>query len=88
MPIDETALDNAIKDIVTKLNDNRVERRILDTLYKNITSIALKTVSDATPEDPRKTKLVLPDDSEIGDTITEERRQTIYDKVMVDMTNS
>lgn len=79
MPIDEDILNQKVLDITSKLNENSLERETLRNLQTNAVSIQL------VPDNVDKTKMIIPTDPKLGTTITEERRQEIYDKVIADV---
>jgi len=83
MPIDETILDGVILDLISKINDNSLQRQTLRNIYNMAAEIKLIDVPDLTTED--KINRVVPNDPKLGTTITEERRQAIYDKVLADV---
>ena len=86
MPIDEAVLAQAQADIRAKLDANSLERQAVKKLLQDANSIEQLTVSDATPENPSKTKKIMPKDKALGKDMDIVRRQEIYDKVIADKT--
>jgi len=85
MPVNEDLLNSTILDLLDKLNQSSLERQTLQNLHINAVSIKLIEVPDPTPEDTERTKKVLPLDPKLDTTITEDRRQAIYDKIISDV---
>ena len=86
MPIDEAVLLQTQADIRTRLDANSLERQTLKQLLQDANTIEQRTVSDATPEDPTKTKKIMPVDRSLGKDMSVTRRQEIYDKIMAEKT--
>jgi len=85
MAVDETILESTIVDLSEKLNAVSLERQNLKTIIRDAQSIVMVNVPDPTEEDPRRTKKELPQDNKLGAEITTERREQIYDKIIVDV---
>ena len=84
MPVDEDVLESTINDIKNETQDNFSRGQKLRDLYVDAVSIRLIVEPDPTDDDPENTKKVLPTDTKLGTTITDDRRQTICDKVLSD----
>jgi len=86
MPVDESILLQVQADLRTKLDANSLERQSLKRLLQEANEIQQITVSDAVPENPGRTKKVMPKDTALGKDMSVSRRQEIYDKIMADKT--
>jgi len=87
MPIDEDILESTISNLVDKINANSIQRTKLRELYAYAQEIALVSIPDPTPEEPSRTKKIMPIDKKLGTKITDERREAIYEKLLVDVDN-
>lgn len=87
MTVDEDILEGTIIDLQNRLNANSLQRQNLRICLQDIVSIKLIDTPAPTPEDITHTTKELPLDPKLGTTITDERREAIYDKVLVDAEN-
>ncbi len=82
MPVDDTELESKRAAVSIKLNTARQEMIDLKNILTNIDSITM--IQDpAFPTDP--TKKIEPQDRGLGTTISNQRRQDVYDQVMIDV---
>lgn len=85
MIVDDNNLDLIINDLQTKLTTNSQKR---EEIIKNLDSArSIRLIEEPVPtdEDPDNIIKILPQDPELEITITEERRNEIYDKVVSDV---
>jgi len=88
MVISDANLNSMILDFQNKINIAELKHKKLRKLLSNAVSIQQINIPDPTPEDIHHTKKVIPLDPKLGITITPERRQAIYDKIISDMEGS
>lgn len=82
--VDEDNLLNIESSLITKRNNNSLERQRITDAQRNLEEIKLVKLPDPTIDEPTKTKLVLPNDVGLGIEITVERREARYDKLLAD----
>ena len=85
MTVNETILESTIVDLREQLDVVSLKKQNLRTILQDAESIVMVNVPDPIEEDTRRTKKVLPKDSKLGAEITTERREAIYDKIIVDV---
>jgi len=82
MTINDKFLQIGITELLSKLHDNGVERRNLRNCIECAQGIQLISVPNPTDDDIHNTKLILPQDPELGKQITEKRREEIFNNVI------
>jgi len=85
MVVDDKNLDEIVDNLQTKLSTNSQERRDIKIILNSARSIRLIEEPAPTDKEPDKTEFVLPQDTKLGVTITEERRNEIYGKIVYDV---
>jgi len=80
--VDNDILQSTIAKLQAEVNVIGRRRNKLDACIRVAQKIVLVDLSIATPQEPRKTKKILPQDLSLGKMITVKRREEIYDEII------
>lgn len=84
MVVDDDNLGIIIKDLQTKIVAKSDEKKNMRLILESAESIQLIVKSDPTPEDENHKTYTSPQDAKLKTTITDDRRNQIYDKIVSD----
>ena len=83
--IDDDYIESTKIDMQNKLVTISQERQTLKTILSNLQIISLVEVADPIDTDINQTRKVMPEDPILKTEMTEDRRNEIYDKIKIDV---
>jgi hypothetical protein len=84
MAIDDD-IETAYNDVITKIAANTTKAAALRSIKQHILEIKLEEIPDPTIDEPRRTRMIIPNDTSKGTEIETTRRQQILTKVNADL---
>jgi len=82
--VDEEKLDTMEAELRPKLQEAEQYAATLKYALRNVLTIQMIDAPDPIPENLNQTKKVLPLDPSLNETMSDTRREEIYDKLLVD----